>query len=311
MKMPNCKDTYIRLFHSYNAVFGAACRKLAAEQEHDNMSDEVAPDENGRAFLNSIHNSIQNWYEQPLSAGEPAMTGQVVLDGVRDAAEALQLAVCAAIICDDDIPDIVKIKLGEFGGDTWRLILADILARSWAAEPDAPSGAAAAGMPAGGKKPDDDAVVCALFIRLLGEWECKQSLQPILDHFLQTAAPHDLIAEEVRTYLQSLTPPPVAEIVTRLGQAIVRSEFGPSCEYLLITLTEIGKMQPDERIFRCLRESFRHMDNKAIGAICLGEYGDGRAVPALRGWLDKNPDITDRQIRFEVLSAIRRLGGDG
>ena len=52
------------------------------------------------------------------------------------------------------------------------------------------------------------------------------------------------------------------------------------------------------------------MDHKVIASICHGDYGDGRAVPLLKGYLDRHVHEIDRQFFYETLSAIKRLGGD-
>ena len=51
------------------------------------------------------------------------------------------------------------------------------------------------------------------------------------------------------------------------------------------------------------------MENQIIGTICLGDYGDGRAVAFLRGWVLKHPEVTDKGILSEIYSSIKRLGG--
>ena len=52
------------------------------------------------------------------------------------------------------------------------------------------------------------------------------------------------------------------------------------------------------------------MEHKVIAAICLGDYGDGRAVPLLKSYLDRHIREIDRQFFYETISAIKRLGGD-
>ena len=81
-------------------------------------------------------------------------------------------------------------------------------------------------------------------------------------------------------------------------------------EYVIIALTEVGRVKPSDSIFLCLRECFRKMERKVIGAICLGDYGDGRAIPALKGFIDRHSDHIDRQLFYEILSSIKRLGGN-
>jgi len=52
------------------------------------------------------------------------------------------------------------------------------------------------------------------------------------------------------------------------------------------------------------------MSNKVLGAACLAAYGDGRAIPALRGYIEKNRNTIDSVTFFEIKGAIEKLGGN-
>ena len=43
-------------------------------------------------------------------------------------------------------------------------------------------------------------------------------------------------------------------------------------------------------VYACIKDTFIKMDDKIIGAICIGDLGDGRAIPFLRGYVEKNMD---------------------
>ena len=51
------------------------------------------------------------------------------------------------------------------------------------------------------------------------------------------------------------------------------------------------------------------MPEKLIAVICLGDYGDGRAVPLLRAFFEQHATILDKALQAETLSSIKRLGG--
>ena len=76
-----------------------------------------------------------------------------------------------------------------------------------------------------------------------------------------------------------------------------------------MALAEIGHTHKSEPVYRCLKNAFQSMDNKLIGALCLKSYGDGRAVPSLRGYLEKNRGKVDQETFNEIISVIRSLGG--
>ena len=52
------------------------------------------------------------------------------------------------------------------------------------------------------------------------------------------------------------------------------------------------------------------MTNKIYAVICLMEYGDGRAIPMLKGYVNRNKHSIDRDLFYEIMSAVQNLGGD-
>ena len=40
------------------------------------------------------------------------------------------------------------------------------------------------------------------------------------------------------------------------------------------------------------------------------EYGDGRAIPMLKGYVNRNKHSIDRDLFYEIMSAVQNLGGD-
>jgi hypothetical protein len=291
---------YIKMFETYNRVFSEAWQKYIDDQENG-RGDQQSLSE---AIYNNVHNSIQSWYKTALSADDGSVTGEDILAEIDDLGKAMKLAEYAAIYCDDEIPDIVKIKLNSFGGDPRRNVLDCIMSKNWEDK--------SVGQRIGDQQEEDpDPVIVASFIRLLGEWEYQDAIAPLVQHFVQHKQPAEIIADAMREYLKLFEALPVNDIITAINESLKSvNDLNAACEYLLIALTDIGKNHPNEQIFSTLKECFRKMSSKAIAAICLGDYGDGRAIPTLRGWLEKNPQLNDRQILYEIASAIQRLGGD-
>ena len=52
------------------------------------------------------------------------------------------------------------------------------------------------------------------------------------------------------------------------------------------------------------------MTNKIYAVICLADYGDDRAVPMFKNYINRNQKTIDRELFYEMMSAIRNLGGD-
>ena len=84
---------------------------------------------------------------------------------------------------------------------------------------------------------------------------------------------------------------------------------GP-CEDLVVMLTNIGKEKKSEEIYNALRLAFRSMTNKIYAVICLADYGDDRAVPMLKNYINRHQTDITRELFYEMMSAIQNLGGD-
>jgi hypothetical protein len=146
-------------------------------------------------------------------------------------------------------------------------------------------------------------------LRVLGKWAYVPSVEPVLNRFCAIAEPDEYLADGFKTYAVSFGEQITSELIARIDGAAATGLKGPY-EYLVISLTTIGSEEPSEEIFQCLKRIFRSMDHKVIASICLGDYGDGRAVPLLKSYLDRNVSTIDRQFFYETISAVKRLGGD-
>ena len=72
----------------------------------------------------------------------------------------------------------------------------------------------------------------------------------------------------------------------------------------------ISKTNGTDENYDILRAAFRKTERKVIGALCLGDYGDSRAIALLKGYLDRNGHALDRETFYESMSVIQKLGGD-
>lgn len=313
MKLDN--ERYKRMFTRYNAALAEACEQIIRDLP---TWDSRYADALEASLPVVAHNAVQDWFDRQES-GQPnggldtgsqvcgswditgldadgQDNGGSLIDQIGEAAAALELAVHAAALCDDGLPDRVKIKLASFlpqiADDLARLILAG----DWSAPAASADGT--------------EQQVLAVLIRLLSDWQDPAGLDPLLARMAAEAVPDERIAEALRDYLVALGDIAVEPLIRVLGQLTANgSGLAGSGDYLLIALTDLGKEKRREPIYQCLKSCFQVMEHRAIGAICLGDYGDGRAVVFLRGWLTKQSVKPDRQVAQEVRSAIQRLGG--
>ena len=75
-------------------------------------------------------------------------------------------------------------------------------------------------------------------------------------------------------------------------------------------LTSIGKENRSDVIYDELRRAFRFMENKIYAVICLADYGDERAVKLFKNYINRNQETITRDLFYEMMSAIQKLGGD-
>lgn len=81
-------------------------------------------------------------------------------------------------------------------------------------------------------------------------------------------------------------------------------------EHILVCVAEISKDRQSEEIFGFLKHAFRVVSNLKLAAEVLGDYGDGRAIPLLRGYVLKNIKAMDRATLNHMRAVIKKLGGE-
>lgn len=279
---------------AYAQALAAALDAVLADVKDEQELADPAFDERIR---NSAHNDLQEWFAQPLP-GLSGRTPEQAIDAIASLPTAMLWFEEASVHCDDGIPDLLKMKLGEHGSQATDALLSLALAPSWEATDER-------------AEPTAAVVAAARALGMLGEWRAREALELLAAKFSCLAEPAEPIAEAFRDYCTAVGPE-AARVLAEHVEAAAREDGPPLAgpvDYMLIAIADIGREHRDERLFQCLRTGFRRMEHKAVGAICLGDYGDGRAVTTLKGFLDRHEGHIDRQTFYETMNAIRRLGG--
>lgn len=81
-------------------------------------------------------------------------------------------------------------------------------------------------------------------------------------------------------------------------------------EHLLICIAEISKEHQSDEIFYFLKNAFKVVANLNLIVEVLGDYGDGRAIPLLRGYILKNIKDMDKATFNHMRAVIKKLGGE-
>lgn len=250
----------------------------------------------------------------------------------------------AAIECDNDIPDVLVEKLYSFGEEAIDRVADAMLNETfilpYISKQDNNKSDISADIsnnPADSKV-KDSFLIPLEGIKILGGWKTEKAAQLIIDflgrlnninnqrelyksdrnekdkkftEYDQDSEEYidldmDLFYEVAREALINIGKPSISLLIDTLEKAEKYYEYH---EYLTMALAEIGENNKTEEIYKCLKKMFRKHDNKIVMADCLGQYGDGRAIPTLRGYIERNINDISKDILFTVNSVIEELGG--
>ncbi len=98
------------------------------------------------------------------------------------------------------------------------------------------------------------------------------------------------------------------EPITDLLEKIEKKGTLYSC--LILAIANIASENKSERIYRLLKECFRSSEVKVLEARALAVYGDGRAIPAIRGYVERHVAELTREEYCEFNTDVSDLGGD-
>lgn len=134
-------------------------------------------------------------------------------------------------------------------------------------------------------------------------------VKAVIDRFMSYPQTKEFVAESIKDYVVGGAEVSVPILMNIIEEGLDSGLEGPA-EDLVIMLAEIGMANPSEEIYQTLRHAFRAMTNKIYAVICLAEYGDDRAVPLMKNYINRHQDSIDRDLFYEMMSAIQKLGGD-
>lgn len=269
-------------FSSFNRSMQAVydtCIDTARERVSDNFADA------GSAGLQS---GLEKEYEKWLSEQLPGIgkTPREYLDeaGFNEIAGMFR---CGTVICDDELPAVYIEKLLSYGQKAVDFLIETTTVSL--AEPN-----------------DENLVMSAMAARILGRQKTERAVLPLIDVLDGSRGISELMQEAARDALVDIGRSAVDLIIQEMSSGNRSDE---TCEYLVMSLAEIGKDCRSDEIYSALKNAFNTLPDKAVTANCLARYGDGRAIPALRGYLLKNGGNVSREVFYDIVSAVRQLGG--
>ena len=277
-------DNIENLFREYNDIVKQTYLDYYLEVESKPFS---VYDKNEDEFEKQLEKNVRKWEYKPsksIGGGSPSEYFNS-LDGLELLIDAFKNG---SRICDRDLPHSFINKLYSYG----ERAVAELarLAADKSLIDD-----------------EDNRIIPLMAIRVLGTWKDETHAGMLVNLLKDYAGKTDIVAEEIKNALVAIGKGCIEILVDEINAF---PQIGESLVYMVMALAEIGADNRSDGIFQCLKNAFRKMERKAIGAICLGIYGDGRAIPLLRGYAQKNLNTIDRMTFYEIKSQVEKLGGN-
>ncbi|TYQ16745.1 UNVERIFIED_CONTAM: hypothetical protein Cloal_3313 [Acetivibrio alkalicellulosi] len=273
------------IFESYNKVI---------EESYNELFENIKPEDILKLkegdMSPSLEIGIRKW-ECTSQDFLGKISPKSYFDKINDVQSLMRLFKIGSKICDSDIPELLLSKLESYKEDTIDEFIK--LATKASLIND-----------------DEEMFIPLMSIKILGKWKETGVIGVLIDQLYAIDETREIFIEEIIDALVNIGEPCVDHIVKKLNC----NNIDNIEEYLLYSLVRIAtktddKVQYDE-IYSCIKSTFLKMDNKIIGAMCLGDLGDGRAIPFLRGYVEKNLKSIDYETFCEIKAAIHKLGGN-
>lgn len=274
------------LFESYNMALEESFNEIfMSNKSHELLNVE---DEKVRKHLEK---DLEKWANTP-NPSIGGITPKDYFDSITDLDKLMELFKMAAELCDDDIPKPLLDKLYTFGDDAVNRLL-DLASDDKLLYDD------------------EEQIIPIMAIKTIGKWKTVNALEPLIKLIYEISEDNEIIIEEILGTMIQMGQSAASRIMEILNES---NSIGNLEEYLLDTLVKIGVTVKErnfyDMIYRTIKGTFNKMENKLFGAICLGNFGDGRAIPVLRGYVEKNINSIDYETFLEIKSSIHRLGGN-
>lgn len=226
---------------------------------------------------------IEKWSGTPLDELKGSTPAQVIED-MHELDQVFELFIHMACYADEELPILLIYKMQQFGSEAvTRLFQLAMENRE-------------------GQPPADylfSAAVSSLGVMKLEE--CVGRLIELADQ-VNNEPQLQQIEDALKRHRERVIEP----LLLRLENP----KWDKTEAMLLYALAYGGAEAKDDRVYRLLRSAFRLMEDKITPILCFAVFGDGRAVPMLRSFLEKNAhDIPDR-LFHEIIGTIRNLGGE-
>lgn len=143
-------------------------------------------------------------------------------------------------------------------------------------------------------------------VRTIAYFKDESSIDALLKMWEDCNPANEVFLEKISETLAELGNKAVESILFILEKA---KSISCKEEYLMQGFCAIDNKIKNDSVFFCLKGCFRKMQNKILGAMLLGDYGDGRAVPILRQYAIGEASMLSKEELFIFINVIKNLGG--
>lgn len=261
---------------------------MAVEEGFNRFLEEHATSENCEIKIDEeklIAQIEEEWLNTELD-GLGSITPNVYINSLGSINEVVDLFLTTASVSDTGVPDILVDKVKEYGKSAADMLF-DFIQDSMKS------------------KNIDKSMAISQAVYAIGCIRCDEYKQPLIELLVESRS-DDMISESICN-AASLYGDSILEDVIR---AFNNTEDPLVREHLLICVSEISKNYRSDEIFYFLKNAFRVVSNLKLAAEVIGDYGDGRAIPLLRGYILKNIKEIDRPAFNHIRAIIKKLGGE-
>lgn len=110
----------------------------------------------------------------------------------------------------------------------------------------------------------------------------------------------------VMNAIQAIGEPAIERVVSAIESS---DKKGQVYRFLLISLARIGSKYKSDAVYNQLKKYFKESSYKFIEANALGVYGDRRALPAIRGYIEKNAHRISKWEYTQLREVLIQFGG--
>lgn len=261
---------------------------LAIEAGFNSYLEEHATSENCEIKIDEeklITQIETDWLETKLAElGD--ITPKEYIDSISSLKDLVEFFIVIASISDTGVPEILIEKLEEYGKSAADMLFGFVRESI-------------------NVKILDKGMAISQSVYAIGRIRCDEYKQPLIELLIESCK-DEMVSEAICNAISSYGGSIIGELIKTFNN----TEHSLVKEHLLTCVAEISRDYKSDEVFYFLKNAFRVISNLKLAAEVLGDYGDGRAIPLLRGYINKNIKEMDKSTFNHIRAVIKKLGGE-